>query len=145
MGRYGCCLIWGTIPVFAGGTIENGLSCNSLSPKKRFEWCPFIYKAKNYPLGLNIRCLPFVEFEGSFPLHRSRRLGYIPSKMNPLHALKCRTSFVLVQHSRSQILSDRVPVNSCFCKKRAQYNWCQGHVPDRGPAVEKHLYSRPSQ
>jgi len=22
----------------------------------------------------------------------------------------------------------------------ARYNWCQGPVPDRGPAVEKHCY-----
>jgi hypothetical protein len=82
--------------VFAGGSIENELSCNSLSPKKRFECRPLQYKAKNYPLDLNIRCLPFIKFEGSFPFHRSLRLGSIPSKLSPLHALKPPTGFILV-------------------------------------------------
>jgi ribulose kinase len=36
--------------------------------------------------------------------------------------------------------SDRGPVNSFFYNTRAQYNWRQGPVPGRGPAVEKHYY-----
>jgi hypothetical protein len=72
--------IYGTIPVFAGGTVENGLSRNNLSRRRGLKGVD--YEARNYRLDLDIRCLPFIEIEGSLYLCRSLQLGPIPSKMN---------------------------------------------------------------
>jgi hypothetical protein len=48
-----------------------------------------------------------------------------------------RIQDTLVLYSNgSQPLSDRGPVNSLFYKTKARYNWCQGPVLGRGPAVE---------
>jgi hypothetical protein len=57
-------------------------------------------------------------------------------------ATRCQThrTTVWIYTSGSQPLWDRGPVISLSIRRetRARYNWCQGRIPGRGPAVEKH-------